>query len=98
MGTDIAYKPYCVVAKWLTHRALTSTYASSILADAAIFFGGTIMKTKKSGCKFAAQLNRTQIICSKDGSIRSVGKGCPCTVYEPSLWTKIKNIFTLQND
>ncbi len=55
------------------------------------------MKTKKSGCKFATQRNKTQIQCSRDGSIRSVGKGCPCNAHEPSFWTKIKNIFTKEN-
>jgi hypothetical protein len=52
-----------------------------------------IMKTKKIGCKFAKKRNATQIKCSKDGSIRSVGKGCPCNAYEPSFWNKIKNFF-----
>ena len=56
------------------------------------------MKTKKSGCKFAVQRNKTQITCAVDGSIRSVGKGCPCALYKQSFWAKIKNIFTLQND
>lgn len=56
------------------------------------------MKVKKSGCKFVVQYDKTHIQCAVDGSIRSIGRGCPCAFYKPSFWAKIKNIFTLQND
>ena len=61
-------------------------------------FGGIIMKRKKSGCKFAVQYNKTQIQCAVNGAICTVGKGCPCKMYQSTLWAKIKNIFTTQND
>lgn len=55
------------------------------------------MKTKKSGCKFAMRYGKDKIQCAVDGSIRSIDKGCPCKVYVPSFWTKVKtflmNIF-----
>jgi hypothetical protein len=51
------------------------------------------MKTKNSGCKFAMRYGKDKIQCTIDGSIRTVGNGCPCKVYVPSFWSKIKNIF-----
>lgn len=51
------------------------------------------MKTKKSGCKFATRCGKGKIQCTVDGSIRSIGKGCPCVLYKPSFWTKVKTFF-----
>lgn len=42
-------------------------------------------------CKHSQQYSDKQVRCCKDGSIRTVGKGCPCKAYAETWWQKLKS-------
>lgn len=44
-------------------------------------------------CKYAIKYDKTHIKCSKDNSIRKLGKGCPCKAYKESWFTRFINKF-----
>lgn len=43
-----------------------------------------------SKCKHETEYSDNKIRCAKDGSLRTVGKGCPCRGYEDTWFAKLK--------
>lgn len=43
-----------------------------------------------SKCKHEKKYSDTKIRCTKDGSLRTSGKGCPCRSYEDTWLTMLK--------
>lgn len=45
-------------------------------------------------CKYHSKCNEfvNKVNCTLDGSIRNLGRGCPCKKFEYKLWEKIKQI------
>lgn len=41
-------------------------------------------------CKHMNKESDYTICCDRDGSIRKIGKGCPCNCHTPTLLSKIK--------